>query len=203
MSLDDTITRMGNALDAYAARAHRRDIAAEDGDLYGVPPAMADGPVDEDGWVGWRMHPSTIGVSDVDALQGMTGHSLPPSFRAYLLARCHLFDQVHCAGRQQLVSLPRMPSDDPLAHLRQLIEAWRPLLVGGYVPFAQWGDGWGPMCFDTCAVDEYGEYSIVWFDHEQVYFPVPEGYSTREWVEGWAEPLYGSFQALFNDAFCT
>lgn len=202
MTLHEEITRIGEALDAYAARADRKGVATEDGDG-GVPSAMFDGPVDGEGWVTWRMLASTLREGHVVDLETELGHRLPRSFRAYLLARLHKFDQAYSERHQQLIFTTPMPSTDPLGPLRELMRAWWPLIEGGYVPFAQWGDAWGPMCLDTAARADGadGDCPIVWFDHERIELPPPDGYEAREWVQDAAEPLYDSFAAFFEDVF--
>ena len=202
MSLTEDIDYVGGLLDSFAEGYHRVDVAAEDASDAGVPPEMQVGPVDDDGWVQWRVLPSTLSEEDVARVEEEFGARFPPLFRAYLLARFHLFNQVHSARYRQLVFMTDVPSGRRLDGLRDLIRSWRPLIDAGFLPFAQWGDGWGPMCFDLQRRDERGECPIVWIDHERLIPPGPE-LSRREAVSPSVEQLYGSCGEFLSDVFGT
>ena len=114
MTLPEDMAFVGGLLDAYYRRYPARGVAPEDPEDEGVPPEMQDGPIDDEGWVAWKMLPSTITEDDLRCLEGEFGIRFPPLFRAYLLARSHLFDQVRSRRYEQLILLPAMPSHDPL-----------------------------------------------------------------------------------------
>ena len=200
MSLADDIAHVGALLDAYAETHDRTGVAADEDDDAGVPRSMQVGPVNADGWVAWQMLPSTLTEGDVAAVEAAFGVAFPPVFRAYLLARFHLFDQVRSATHGQLVLMTDVPSRGGLAPLRALLRAWRPLIAAGYVPFAEWGDGWGPMCFDVRRRADDGDCPVVWLDHERL-VPLGEAMRQRAAVEPWAQPLYGSCRAFLADVF--
>lgn len=147
---------IGQLLDAYAVDAWRRGVAAnalEDG---GVPPEMQVGEVDAEGWVEWRVLPSTLTEADVAAVEKQFGVQFPPLFRAYLLARFQLFDQVQSRRYNQQVFMTDTPAGKPLKPLRDLMSSWRPLIDAGFIPFAQWG-----MAGDQCALTAQSETPMV------------------------------------------
>jgi hypothetical protein len=201
MGLTEDTAFVGSLLDAYGAGAWRMDVAAEDPDDAGVPPEMQVGAVNDDGWVEWRLLPSTLSEPDVAAIEREFGVEFPPLFRAYLLARFHLFDQVMSGRYQQQVLMTDTPGNRPLAPLRELLTAWRPLIEAGYVPFAQWGDGWGPMCFDARARRADGDCPVVWLDHERVIPLGEEACRRRETMQPLAETLYESCREFLLDVF--
>jgi len=162
---------------------------------------MAAGPVDSDGLVEWTVIPSTLQPEDVDALEEAFGIRLPPLFRAYLLARFHLFNQVRSRRHAQVLFMSDVPACGPLEPLRKLLTSWRPLLDAGFVPFAEWGDGWGPMCFDTSHPLTDGDCPIVWMDHEQLLELGPDRCAQHESLLPLTRPLYPSFREFFDDVF--
>lgn len=176
-------------------------VAAVEDDGSGVPPEMFDGDVNDEGWVAWRLLPSTLSDSDVTRLETEYAVEFPPLFRAYLLAWFQLFDQIHSTRHDQLIFNTDVPSNDPLGPISGLIDAWQPLLSAQFVPFAEWGDGWGPMCFDTVNRLDDGDCPIVWMDHDLL---IPLGLDKlrdREAVLPHVNPLYDSYRDFFDDAF--
>ena len=175
-------------------------VAGEDGGS-GVPPEMFDGEVNSEGWVAWRLLPSTLVESDVTQLETQYGVSFPPLFRAYLLALFQLFDQIHSERHDQQILNTDVPSNDPLGPITRLLDAWKPLLYARFIPFAEWGDGWGPMCFDTANRLDDGDCPIVWMDHEQLIPLGPDKLGYRESVVAHVNPLYASYREFFGDVF--
>jgi hypothetical protein len=149
MAIAEDVAFVGQLLDAYAVDAWRRGVAANNPTGAGVPPEMQVGEVDAYGWVEWRVLPSILTEADVAAVEREFGVQFPPLFRAYLLARFQLFDQVKSRRYDQQILMTPVPAGKPLKQLRQLMSAWRPLIEAGFIPFAEWGDSWGPMCFDS------------------------------------------------------
>lgn len=201
MGIEEDTAYVGRLLDAYAAGADKMHVAAEDPEDGGVPPQMQVGGVDEHGWVEWRPLPSTLTEMDVAAVEREIGVELPPLFRAYLLARLHLFEQVRSAQHDQLIMMTDTPANRPLVPLQDRLTAWRPLIDAGYVPFAEWGDGWGPMCFDIHARGSDGDCPVIWIDHERVLPLSEQQCRRREVVQPLAERLYPSFRAMLVDVF--
>ena len=201
MGLAEDTAFVGSLLDAYGAGACKMHVAAEDPEDAGVPPEMQAGAVNEDGWVEWRLLPSTLSEADVAAVEREFGVEFPPLFRAYLLARFHLFDQAKSERYDQQILMTDTPANRPLTPLRELLTAWRPLIGAAYVPFAQWGDGWGPMCFDARARATDGDCLVVWLDHERVIPLGEEAWRRREAMQPLAEPLYGSCREFLVDVF--
>jgi hypothetical protein len=168
---------------------------------------MLDRDVDLEGWALWKIIPSTLSEADVVALEVEFSVRFPPLFRAYLLAAFHLFNQVHSRkhilsnGSGQLILNTPVPSDQPLEPLRSLINAWRPVDSAGYVAFAQWGDGWGAMCFDMSNRHPDGDCPVVWIDHEPLVSLDPSSLSDRKMLLPLAQPLYDSYRECFDDMF--
>ena len=201
MGLAEDTAYVGSLLDAYGARAWKMHVAAEDPDDAGVPPSMQVGEVNEEGWVEWRVLPSTLTEADVATVERDFGVEFPPLFRAYLLARFHLLDQAKSQRYDQQILMTDAPENRPLVPLRGLLTAWRPLIDAGYIRFAQWGDGWGPMCFDTQARAADGDCPVIWIDHERVIPLGDEAARRREVVQALAQPLYGSCREFLLDVF--
>jgi hypothetical protein len=201
MTVADDSAFVGELLDTYANDAWRMGVATEDPADGGVPPEMQVGEVNADGWVEWRVLPSTLKHADVSALENEFGVQFPPVFRAYLLARFQLFDQVQSRRYDQQVFMTDTPAGKPLTPLRELMKAWRPLNDADFVPFAQWGDGWGPMCFDAVQRRADGDCPVVWMDHEALVPLGPEACRRREAVAPLAQPLYDSCREFLVDVF--
>jgi hypothetical protein len=201
MSVAEDTMFVGQHLDAYAERAWRMGVAADNRADAGIPPVMQVGEVNDEGWVEWQVLPSTLTVAEVAAVEGEFGVSFPPLFRAYLLARFHLFDQVQSRRYNQLIWMTDTPAGRPLRPLRQLMLSWQPLTAAGYVPFAQWGDSWGPMCFDTAGRRADGDCPVVWMDHEALVPLGSERCRLREAVAPLAQPLYESCREFLVDVF--
>ena len=94
-----------------------------------------------------------------------------------------------------------VPLHTPFDPIRDLINAWRPLPDTGFVPFAEWGDGWGPMCFDTQQRRDDGDYPIVWMDHELIIPLGHENLAKRGAFLHFVNPLYESYREFFEDVF--
>lgn len=201
MTLSENIGFVRELIDSYAVDAFRMGVALEDPADRGVPVEMQVGEVNEEGWVQWRVLPSTLSIADVVEMEKEIGAQFPPLFRAYLLARFHLFDQVVSQRYSQQIFMTHTPSLNPLKPLCDLIEAWKPLLDAGFIPFAQWGDGWGPMCFDSTNRDASGDCPIAWMDHESLITLGANACRSRECVQPFAQPLYESCREFLLDVF--
>ena len=189
-------------LDDYAVNAWRRSVACEDPQR-GVPHAMQVGEIDDEGWVEWQMLPSTLDETDVATFEAEFDVQFPPKFRAYLTARFHLFDQVQSKRYDQQIVMSDTPLGRPLKPLRTIMTAWQPLITAGFVPFAEWGDAWGPLCFDLDQRDATGECPIVWMDHEELTPLALPQCRNRDVVLPLAKPLYGSCHEFLIDVFGT
>ena len=169
----------------------------------GVPKDMRDGPVDDDGWVSWKVIQSNVSNKNLFEVEEQYGFKFPPYLASYLKACFQLLDQVHSNKHEgNLIMMPCCPSDDPLGPLKNIMKVWSPLFESGYVPFAEWNDGWGPMCLDLKVPTAEGDdFSIVWFDHDEI-IPLGEDACTqRDQVEKYSRPLYCSFKELFMDVY--
>jgi hypothetical protein len=201
MAIAEDTAFVGQLLDTYAVDAWRMGVVEEDPEDAGVPPEMQVGEVNADGWVEWRVLPSTLREADVAAVEAEFGVRLPPLFRAYLLARFQLFNQVKSRRYNQQILMTDTPAGKPLAPLRELMDEWRPLIDAGFIPFAEWGDSWGPMCFDSAQRAADGECPVVWMDHEALLPLGSEGCRQRAAVVPLVQPLYASCREFLSDVF--
>jgi hypothetical protein len=194
-------TFVGRLLDNYAVHACKMSVAATNRADAGVPVEMQAGNVNKEGWVEWRVLPSNLNECEVTATEMEFAVQFPPLFRGYLLARFHMFDQVKSRRYNQLIFMTDTPAGRPLKPLRDLMLAWRPLISAGYIPFAEWGDSWGPMCFDGFRRGTNGDCPIVWMDHELIIPLGVEACQHRDKVLPFAQPLYDSFSEFLIDVF--
>ncbi len=205
MPPDEDTAAVGRMLDEYASGIpdpiFMMGVACEPGEDRGVPLDMQAGPVNRDGWVAWKVIPSTLSEAEVGALETEFGVQFPPLFKAYLLVRHHLFDQVKSRRYDQQIFMPAVPSRRRLGWLREEMRAWQPLVAAGYIPFAEWGDCWGPMCFDTERRGDDGDCPIVWMDHERLIPLGAERCRVRAELLPLVQPLYGSFREMLTDVF--
>jgi|SRR5579864_4003726 len=105
MSDPAEIQRIGQMIDEYYARVDpidRRGVASSKPSDRGVPPEMWAGPVSPDGWVDWKLLPSTLTSADVLTLESEFADAFPPSFQAYPQARFHCFDRCKAYGTMSL-----------------------------------------------------------------------------------------------------
>lgn len=164
-------------------------FAPEDG---GVPREMWNGEVDPEGWVEWKMIESTITENDFSELEREFGHPIPAGVREYFLVPFfHVVDQVN--NGETLFFLPGMPADNPFGHFSRLVLGWRPLLEFGYFPFAEYQDGWGPICLKE------SDGTIVWFDHEEVV--VDPSTLTASFLAEREKPLSQSLMSFWTTVF--
>jgi len=198
MSLEDDIQEIRSLLDAYYVHASAFHVAGDDD--RGVPLDMQVGEVDDEGWVQWRITEPRVTLNDIASLEKRFGIEFPNYFRAYLLAACHLFDQIHSSKYEQLIFMTHVPSNKPLGPLESLLSSWQPLISASFIPFAEWGDGWGPMCFDAQqrSVDDC---PIVWMDHELLIPLGPEACGDREAVMPHVQSLYSNTIEFIDDVF--
>ncbi|WP_342552403.1 hypothetical protein [Paenibacillus sp. FSL R7-0652] len=194
-------------LDTYFDSPHREMLMSspaktEEGD-YGVPAAMQDGEIDEEGWVCWKMLDSEVTEKQINDLVQTLIHpaahavsfSLPSLYTAYLSSRCVL--NIYLRYDAFTVALPNLASDAPLREVSGLWSAWKPLIAAGYIPFAGYEDGAGPVCWDTNQPTEENDYAVVSFDHEVL---TVEEQPVREKLEQYARPLFPSFREMLISA---
>lgn len=201
MSLSDDIEFVGGLLDRYAAKAPRMHVAAEDPEDDGAPPDMRVGPVDAEGWVEWKPIPSTLSEADVVDLENEFGVQFPPLFKAYLLARYQLFDQLQSPRHGESLLMTAVPSGQRLEPMREILEVWQPLVSAGFIPFADWGDGYGPVSFDTSKRASDGDCPVVWMDHEPLVDLGDDLSGEQDSLSTLVQPLYGSFREFLTDVF--
>ncbi len=188
-----------HCLDSYASNINAkdlmRDVAQEPPFLSkesGVPPAMFDGEVDAEGWVQWKMLPSTLTEDDVIKIEAILPGQFPPLFRAYLIVRFTMSIET------SKVRLPSLPCDNPFEDLLSELRAWSSLFASGYVAFAKDGNDAGPLCFDFQSRLSDGDCPIVLFDHEHLINLGEDLCAQREKVVPYAEPVFESFRELLK-----
>ncbi len=206
-----TSEEIGSLIDRFASTCDPfllKEEPAESDDDSGVPANMQVGPLDEDGYALWKPMRSGVTLEDVAMLESQVGARLPEQFLAYLKARCHLFDQMHAAkytetpGNKRLVMIPPIPKTNPVSPTMEHIANWKPLLSAGYLPVAEWGDGWGPVCMDLQnAFNPELDAPLVWFDHEIIIPMGDEACRDRVRVSPHAQALHGSFREFIEDIF--
>jgi len=164
---------------------------------------MCDGPVDKDGWGPWKVLPSDVTATQIAAVEDQFGVRFPPIWTAYLCARCHLFNQLQSNRYdRQLVWFTDTPYGRNLVPQTRLLETNAPLHRAGFVSIAQWGDGWGPVCFDLTRRRDDGDAPVVWLDHEMLAGLASGGkLGDRTAVEPLAKPLYDTVHEMLWDLF--
>ncbi|MEN1987771.1 hypothetical protein [Paenibacillus hubeiensis] len=192
---------IGQWLDAHFDTPHREMVmsypAKTDAEDYGVPQAMQDGKVDEEGWVRWKMVASTVTAEQVREMERTCrlAAPVPPLYLAYLTTRFVL--NVNLRYDDFIVTLPDLPSDHALRDVRTMWMNWEQLIQHGYIPIATYEDGAGPVCCDTQSPLPDGDYDIVWFDHEEF---VTEDAGSRARLEAMVKPLFPSFRDMLLSA---
>lgn len=197
------VDHFGAVLDRFALAHpdHQNGVAAVGSSDRGVPREMWTGDVDAEGWVTWRMLPSTVQVADIERLGRELGARFPVHLQAYLMARAHCFGQSLSDRFGECLSLPDTPSRNPLRRFRNTYDSWAFLYTAGYLPVGTWGDGWGPICLDLAEDHPEEDAPVVWFDHESLV----DSAGTATWDRGalkpLAQPLFESFTSCVEDAF--
>jgi len=146
-------------------RAESKELLGYDIEDSGVPREMQGGDPDEEGYVEWKIIPSKINELEIRDLEKEYNIQFPDIYKAYLLSYCHLGLSIKIGDRH--VFLPEIPSDYPLKEIKSQLNNWRPLVNAGFIPFGEYEDGWGPVCFD--AKSKNNDYSIIWFEHEELF----------------------------------
>lgn len=200
MTLQDDIQYIQSLLNNFYSEYSAFGVAGEETSAAGVPPEMQAGEIDDEGWVQWKILPPRITMDAILELEASFKIVLPDLFRAYLMAACHRFDQVRSQKYDQLIFMTDVPSNNPLGPLKGILTGWESLIGAGYIPFAQWGDGWGPMCFDNQQRSD-GDCPIVWMDHELLIPLGPEQCSERNNLTPLAQPLYDNTRDFLEDVF--
>lgn len=182
-------------MDSYASKIQLILVAkmppfdAKDG---GVPPSMFDGEVDAEGWVKWKMLPSTLTEDDVAEIEKMLPGQFPPLYRAFLTTRFTMDIET------PEIRLPALPSDNPLGDLLMELRGWSALFPAGYVAFAEDANDSGPLCFDFNSRLVNGDCSVVVFDHEHLINLGEEACGERKNVFPYAKLVYNSFRELLE-----
>jgi hypothetical protein len=190
-----------------------------------VPEDMRIGSVDEDGWVEWKLIDSHLNNDDMIEYENMVNSSLPSLFKVFLKTYyfCDSFTlqnpefirfKKSFESRDEFyehysdyngffaeITFLELPSENTLKKYKNLVLSWHPLLKAGYIPFAEWQDGQGPVCFDTKNRYKDDDFKIVWFDHEELFDLGEERCEIRDEVQPLANELFESFEELLEEMF--
>lgn len=139
-----------------------------------------------------ELSPSTVMPEQIEALERECGVTFPEVFKEYLMTYCYDFTTIQGVALDSCGELDRqymefinIPKENPLKLLREFLEGIRGtgeecfadgdiFLRNGYLPFGDYGAGWGVCCFDTkkkesdVDFDDPETWTVVWFDHEEV-----------------------------------
>ncbi|WP_019420123.1 SMI1/KNR4 family protein [Paenibacillus sp. OSY-SE] len=168
-----------------------------------VPDDMRAGEVDEEGWVNWKLIPSTITDEEIRELEAEFSISFPPLLKA-LLQTYHYIDlhfnnvkeEDGYKGDCRFIEMPAMSSEDRLSNYRFLLQSWEPLLAAGYVPFTECEDSQGPVCFDTLRMDEDGDCPVIWILHDYLHELGEDGSRVRANVLPYVNDIFASFREM-------
>lgn len=135
-----------------------------------VPEEMRAGEIDEDGWVKWKMIPSTVTESDFEIIENEWGIKFPLMLKAYFKVYFHYFSK----------DVGRVPPNKPFYSLDN---AYNPVLVRcGYLPFTWDSEGYFIRCIDLRNMPDEDSCPIYQIDHE-VLFEYDEKTVTKEDID--------------------
>lgn len=144
---------------------------------------------------------STLTETQIQAFESDYGIELPPLFRAYLASTYQ--GNMEIGTLNDFITFPAITATNPLKALQaQLAPAgWGPLLRSGYIPFAEIGDGGGPVCFDTQHKQADGDCAIIGFDSDALISLSEDEIGDRTTLETLATDLYRSFREMMIERF--
>lgn len=116
-----------------------------------------------DGWIGWRLIPSTVTDLELDELESTFGITYPPIYRAFLKIYHH-YDLPSFGVRFSRNIIHRWKKD-----FEQDYTAYATVLEQGLLPIGEetFMDA-GAVCFDTRHPSPDGDCPVVFWDHEWV-----------------------------------
>lgn len=181
-------------LDAFMARGPHHALASDMFIDDGVPVDMMLGEPDDDGYVAWKILPSTVSMEELQAIEARMPGPFPPVFRAYCTTR-------HVLGLTfDRVVLPHLPPEDTLASVRNTVQRWHLLQESGYCAFSE-SDA-GPICFDLHRRHlETGDCPVLFFDREELDAIGADQWDQRSILEPSATLLFPGFHGLLERVF--
>lgn len=129
----------------------------------GVPDEMIIGNCNKAGWAQWKSIKSPVTEDDLCSIELEYSIQLPPLFKAYFMDRCILQTDF-------IVSLPKIPSNNPLSDLRSYLDMIKSdsfYRKNNYIPFGYDSNDAGPACFDVNSATK-DDYAIVVLDHHSI-----------------------------------
>ena len=161
---------------------------AEDG---GVPELMQMGPI-KDGWVRWKLVPSTVSQEEIAQLEQEWGLCFPPLFRAFLTTYYHFFGVI-TQGR-----LPNQSSDCPLSKFKT---GWNPAVTRNqYLPFGYDEASGKCHCIDVCSLPDEELCPVVEIDLDDFWSLDTENVTRRQ-LEKLANPISKNFKTYLTEIF--
>ena len=159
-------------------------LSEEDG---GVPAEMEVGTPDEEGYVKWKLIPSTLTDKDIDGLEEECGFAFPGLYRTFLTTYFHLFEE--------LTGVWDQASDNPL------VEEYDPFLAScNYLAFASDLDDYSIICIDVSQMPNEELCSVCKIDHDILY-GFDETSATRKDVEKEMLVMHKNLKAFLEDVF--
>lgn len=145
-----------------------------------IPVEMLAGPVDNEGWVEWRVTKGKLRAEDYQQIEKEFDVKFPESFIAW--HRSHFFLDCDCS----IIRLPVSSPTAPLKEIRENLEWNRNLLEQGLIPFGYEGNDTGPLVFET-------RYALVSSD-----YPIKVYDQSLDDLEGLSEIVFSSFSKLLE-----
>lgn len=127
-----------------------------------VPNEMVQSVIDKEGWYEWKLIPGTLTTVDYKNLEAKFKATFPDNFIEW--HKRYFFPDCDC-------SIIRLPHSLPTKPLEKLSEnlSWyisEQLIPLGLIPFADEGNGVGPLVFDTRNTSDTKDFPIKVYDQE-------------------------------------
>jgi len=127
-----------------------------------VPKEMMVSTADKDGWYAWKLVPGTLTADDYNRVEAKFKAVFPENFIEW--HRRYFFDDGDCSIVRLPHSLPTRPLEEIIKNLDwDIPERLIPL---GFIPFADDGNGIGPLVFDSRNSKDKKDFPIRVYDHE-------------------------------------
>lgn len=135
---------------------------------------------------------STVTAEQIQELEQEFHITFPEVYKDYLMTYSYDFTELkgvvltsYGELDEQLIEIINIPQENPLQTVCGYLGGVRGtgvvcfddeeiFLASGYLPFGDWGAGWGVVCFDTnkkeseADIENPDTWTICWFDHEEI-----------------------------------
>jgi hypothetical protein len=122
------------------------------------PKEMLVGPVDQDGWIEWKLIKGNLTVEDYRGVERQFNVHFPESFISW--HKSYFFLDCDCS----FIRLPISSPVTPLLEIRENLDWNRELIKQGLIPFGREGNDTGPLVFDARKKVNLNEYPIRVYD---------------------------------------